>query len=179
MTAPTELSAGETRVGDGRTSRSALVVRAVLAVLVAAAIVVAVLQALEWRDAMAREQARKDVIAAAEEEVLGLITISARTTDEDVEALIAGATASFREDLRAQADRLRKEVVDNEVVATGDVVSVGVSSLEDESATVLVAARGTVDNRNAGGPEPRSYRLEVVLDRVGDDWLVSALRFVA
>jgi Mce-associated membrane protein len=179
MTALPEASAGETRVGGGRTSRTALVARAVLAVLIAAAIAVAVLQAREWRDAVAREQAREDVMAAAEEEVLGLITISARTTDEDLEALIAGATAGFRDDLRAQADRLREEVVDNEVVATGDVVSVGVSSLNDDNATVLVAARGTVDNRNAGRPEPRSYRLEVTLDRVGDDWLVSALRFVA
>ena len=179
MTASTESSGDETQVGGGRTPRTAHVLRAVLGVLVAAVTAVAVLQILEWGDAQAREQAREDVVAAAEEEVLGLITISARTTDEDLEALIAGATASFREDLRAQADRLRQEVVDNEVEATGEVVSAGIASLDEERATVLVAALGTVDNRNASGPEPRSYRLEVQLDRVDGDWLVSALRFVA
>ena len=67
----------------------------------------------------------------------------------------------------------------NEVVATGEVVSSGVVEVEDDSAVVVVAARGTVDNRNSAAPEPRSYRLEVRLEQVDDTWLVSSLRFVA
>lgn len=159
--------------------RRTAVVRTLLSAVLVAALALAVERGLAWRDAERREQARADVVEAAGDEVVGLITISARTTDEDLEELIEGATATFRDDLREQADRLRQEVVENEVEATGEVVSAGVVSLEDEEATVIVAARGTVDNRSARQPEPRSYRLEVELQRVEDSWLVSALRFVA
>lgn len=155
------------------------IVRTLLSAVLVAALALAVERGLAWRDAERREQARADVVEAAGDEVVGLITISARTTDEDLEELIEGATATFQDDLREQADRLRQEVVENEVEATGEVVSAGVVSLEDEEATVIVAARGTVDNRSARQPEPRSYRLEVELQRVEDSWLVSALRFVA
>lgn len=157
----------------------AVLVWALLGVLLVAALGAAVDRGLAWREAEGREQARADVVKAAENEVVGLITISARTTDEDLKELIEGATATFRDDLRDQADRLRQQVVENEVEATGEVVSTGVVSLADESATVIVAARGTVDNRSARQPEPRSYRLEVELQEVEGSWLVSALRFVA
>lgn len=157
----------------------AVLVWALLGVLLVAALGAAVERGLAWREAEGREQARADVVEAAENEVVGLITISARTTGEDLEELIEGATATFRDDLRDQADRLRQEVVENEVEATGEVVSTGVVSLADETATVIVAARGTVDNRSARQPEPRSYRLEVELQKVEGSWLVSALRFVA
>ncbi|NHA01248.1 hypothetical protein G5V59_19080 [Nocardioides sp. W3-2-3] len=140
----------------------------------------AVERGLAWREAERREQARADVVEAAENEVVGLITISAKTTDEDLKKLIQGATATFRDDLRDQADRLRQEVVENEVEATGEVVSTGVVSLEDETATVIVAARGTVDNRSARRPEPRSLPPRgKVSQEVEGSWLVSALRFVA
>lgn len=172
-------STGRVPSGGAPRSTGARVTTAVLALVLIGAIVVATERALEWREAVARQQARAAVLEAAEAEVLGLITISARTTDEDLESLIAGATASFKEDLRAQADRLREEVVDNEVEATGEIVSAGIASFDGERATVLVAARGTVDNRNASVPEPRNYRLEVGLEKVDDGWLVATLRFVA
>ncbi|MGA8846604.1 MAG: hypothetical protein WB471_08335 [Nocardioides sp.] len=132
-----------------------------------------------WRDAHEREQERSEVVEAAKKQVLGLITISAETTAEDLDELIAGATASFRDDLRAQAGRIRDEVIKNEVVATGEVVSTGVVSVEDDAATVIVAAKGSVDNLNTGEPEPRNYRLEVEFKQVDGMWLVSTLRFVA
>lgn len=160
-------------------ARRAVLVRALLGVLLVAALGAAVERGLAWREAEGREQARANVVEAAEKEVVGLITISARTTDEDLKMLIEGATATFRDDLRDQAERLRQEVVENEVDATGEVVSTGVVSLGDKTATVIVAASGTVDNRSSRQPEPRSYRLEVKLQKAEDSWLVSALRFVA
>lgn len=176
-----EVSDSDVRPSSDVTSRAgrAVLVWVLLGVLLAAALGAAVERGLAWREAERREQARADVVEAAENEVVGLITISAKTTDEDLKKLIQGATATFRDDLRDQADRLRQEVVENEVEATGEVVSTGVVSLEDETATVIVAARGTVDNRSARRPEPRSYRLEVKLQEVEGSWLVSALRFVA
>jgi Mce-associated membrane protein len=176
-----EVYGSDVRPSSDVTPRAGRVVQVgvLLGVVLVAALGLAAERGLAWREAERREQARADVVKAAEDEVVGLITISALTTDEDLGELIEGATATFRDDLRDQADRLRQEVVENEVEATGEVVSTGVVSLEDETATVIVAARGTVKNRSAREPEPRSYRLEVELQEVEGSWLVSALRFVA
>ena len=42
-----------------------------------------------------------------------------------------------------------------------------------------VAARGTVRNKTSKKAQPRSYRLQVDLERVSGRWLVSGLEFVA
>jgi Mce-associated membrane protein len=151
----------------------------VLAVLVLAAAAVAVDRGVAWRDGSEREDARLAAVRAAEAEVVGLISISAQTSSDDIEALIEGATASFREDLRAQADRLRREVRTNRVKASGEVVSSAIESYKDERVIVIVAARGTVSNKRASKPEPRSYRLRVTVQKEDDRWLVSGLTFVA
>lgn len=148
-------------------------------VLVLTTGVVAGERGLAWRDARQREDAREAAVRAAKAEVVGLISISAATTQKDIEALIDGATDSFRDDLRAQADRLREEVRTNRVEATGEVVSAAVVDLKGDEATLLLAARGTVSNRQAREPEPRSYRLQVSVKEVEGRWLVSALTFVA
>lgn len=173
------LSSGNPSSDKAPRGTRAVLVWVTLSVILIAALGFAAERGLAWREAERREQAAVDARKAAEDEVVGLITISAQSTDEDLEALIEGATATFRDDLRDQADRLRQEVVENKVEATGEVVSTGLVNLEDDAATVIVAARGTVKNRNARQPEPRNYRLEVELLEVDGTWLVSALRFVA
>jgi Mce-associated membrane protein len=150
-----------------------------LVIALIVAVVLAGERGLAWKVANEREDARQGAVRAAEREVLGLIRISAGTSSGDIDALIAGATASFRKDLRNQADRLRREVRTNRVKATGDVVSSAIERFEDGRVTVIVAAKGAVSNKRATKPEPRSYRLRVVVTKEGDRWLVSSLRFVA
>lgn len=164
----------------GSAQRRNLSLRTLIAlILVIGAAAVATERGLAWREAAQRDAARIEAVEAAEAEVVGLISISADTTTADIDALIAGATSSFRDDLRQQADRLRTEVRKNRVEATGEVLSAAVADFEDDEATVIVAARGSVANKATKRPEPRSYRLEVVVQQVADRWLVSALRFVA
>lgn len=153
-----------------------------LAVVIVAALLIAGIagqRAYAWKSIEDRDDARREAVAAASTEVLGLITISSTTSDDDIAALLAGATAEFREELQSQADRLRGELKKNDVKATGSIVSAALSSFTDESATVIVAATGTVDNRQTATPEPRNYRLQVKLVKKGEEWLVSGLEFVA
>jgi Mce-associated membrane protein len=147
-------------------------------------IVVAVLavggeRALAWQDERDRAGDEKDAAAAATAEVVGLIDISGSTSEEDVAKLLDGATAGFRSELEAQADRLRRALSKHEVSATGEVVSTGLVKLEDGRATVIVAAVGTVENKQTAEAEPRNYRLRVDLQQADDRWLVSGLEFVA
>jgi Mce-associated membrane protein len=136
-------------------------------------------RALAWQEQRQRVADEKAAVAAATAEVEGLIDISATTSEEDMDALLVGATAEFRSELESQADRLQEALKKNRVTATGDVVSAGMVKLEDGRATVIAAAAGTVENSGTNAAEPRNYRLRVDLQKDGDRWLVSGLEFVA
>lgn len=163
-----------TRLRAATTWRVGAVVLAVLALLALSGE-----RALDWREQQDRASEEEAAVAAATEEVQGLVAISGATSAEAMERLLDGATAEFRSELEAQADRLQKALVDNEVDATGEVVSAGVVELSDDEATVIVAAAGTVSNKQTKEAEPRNYRLRVDLARTEDRWLVSGLEFVA
>jgi len=134
---------------------------------------------LAWQDQRQRLEAEKAAAAAASAEVEGLIDLSSASLDEDVEQLLEGATSDFRSELETQAESLSQAVTKNEVTAAGDVVSTGVVTLEDDRATVIVAAAGTVRNKQSADAEPRNYRLRVDLRYDDGRWLVSGLEFVA
>ncbi|TQK68368.1 hypothetical protein [Nocardioides sp. SLBN-35] len=136
-------------------------------------------RASAWQDERAQAADEKDAIAAATAEVEGLVDISSATSDADMKKLLAGATAGFRSELEGQADRLQQALADNAVRASGDVVSAGLVKLAGERATVIVAAAGSVQNKQTSAAEPRNYRLTVDLQKVKGDWLVSGLEFVA
>lgn len=151
-------------------------------VLLLAALVltgVAAQRAYTWKAFHDQDEARREAVDAASAEVAGLISISNTTSESDLTTLLDGATAEFREDLQSQADRLRSELKKNDVDADGSTVSAGLSAFDDDSATVIVAASGTVDNNQTATPEPRNYRLKVTLVKKGERWLVSGLEFVA
>jgi len=151
-----------------------------LALAVVTLLAVAGERGLAWQDERQRATDQKAAAAAAAAEVEGLIQVSGATSQQDLAKLLDGATAEFRAELEAQADRLRKALTKNKVTATGDVVSTGVVKLEDGRATVIVAAVGTVENNQTAKSEPRNYRLRVDLQHDDDDrWLVSGLEFVA
>ena len=150
-----------------------------LALVVVALLAVAGQRGLSWQDERQRATDEKDAAAAATAEVEGLIEISGATSKKDLDKLLDGATAEFRAELEAQADRLRKALSKNKVTATGEVSSTGVVKLEDGRATVIVAAAGTVENDQTAEAEPRNYRLRVDLQQDDDRWLVSGLEFVA
>ncbi len=139
-------------------------------------------RALAWQEERSRVSDEKAASAAASAEVEGLIDISGSTSEADMARLLDGATAGFRSELEAQADRLKKALSDNAVKATGEAVSTGVAKLADDRATVIVAAIGTVENKSTkpkGRAEPRNYRLQVDLQKTDGTWLVSGLEFVA
>lgn len=148
-------------------------------VLVLALLALAGWRGLAWQDARDRLSDEKAAAAAASAEVEGLIDISGATSDADMARLLDGATADFRSELEAQADRLQKALAANRVEASGEAVSAGVVELDGDKATVIVAATGTVRNKSTRAAEPRNYRLKVELVRSDGDWLVSGLEFVA
>lgn len=131
-----------------------------------------------WRSRVEAQHERDRAVSAASLEVKRLITISGETSTAALRAVLAGATSSFRSDIQNDAKQLQQLLSAQNVIATGSVVAAGIGPSNDDSATVYVAARGTVTNRGTSSPQPRDYRVKVTMQKVGARWLVAGLVFV-
>lgn len=123
--------------------------------------------------------AQRNVAEAARTEALAFLTVDHDDMDPLIDAVLAGATGDFKEQYESQRAMLTSEAERTEATSTGEVVSLGVGSVDDTSADVVVAANSTVTNTSTGSePQVRYYRLRLVLVREGDRWLTSNLEFV-
>lgn len=123
--------------------------------------------------------AQREVAEAARAEAVAFLTVDHRDMDPLIDAVLDGATGDFAEQYESQRERLTREAVRTEATSTGEVVALGVGDLDDDSATVLVAANSTVTNTSTGGEgQVRYYRLRLDLVREGERWLTSNVQFV-
>ena len=123
--------------------------------------------------------AQREVAEAARAEALAFLTVDHRDMDPLIDAVLEGATGDFAEQYESQRERLASEAVRTEATSTGEVVALGVGDLDDDSATVLVAANSTVTNTSTGNEgQVRYYRLRLDLVREGERWLTSNVQFV-
>ena len=155
------------------------VVLLVLMALVAGLVVFGAFQARTWRDGETDAEARSAVLKASRQEVVALTTISSKTSDQDIARLLDGATKGFRAEFAEQADNFRSALTSGEVSSTGVVTGAGVKSLKGNKAEVLIAASGTVSNKQSKTPQPRNYRLRLGMEKVDGRWLVASLEFVS
>lgn len=123
--------------------------------------------------------AQREVAEAARAEAVAFLTVDHRDMDPLIDAVLDGATGDFAEQYESQRERLTREAGRTEATSTGEVVALGVGDLDDDSATVLVAANSTVTNTSTGGEgQVRYYRLRLDLVREGERWLTSNVQFV-
>lgn len=149
--------------------------------LLLVALVVAIGVLVTARDATDDDltAAQREVAAAARAEALAFLTVDHNDMDPLIDAVLAGATGDFAEQYAAQRDMLTSEAIRTEATSTAEVVALGVGSLDDDSATVLLAANSTVTNTGTGSEgQVRYYRLRLDLVREGGRWLTSDVEFV-
>lgn len=123
--------------------------------------------------------AQQEVAEAARTEAVAFLTVDHADMEPVIEAVLAGATGDFAEQYASQREKLTREAVRTEATSTAEVVALGVGELDDDSATVLVAANSTVANTSTGSEgEVRYYRLRLDLVREDERWLTSNVQFV-
>jgi Mce-associated membrane protein len=123
--------------------------------------------------------AQREVATAARTEALAFLTVDHTDMEPLMDAVLDGATGDFAEQYEAQRDTLTSEAVRTKATSTGEVVALGVGDLDDDSATVLIAANSTVTNTSTGSEgQVRYYRLRLDLVREGGRWLTSNVQFV-
>ena len=173
VTRPRTAGAGMSRLTS---STAATGVTGVIAV---AALGLGIHSGLSLRDDHRETDGRAAAVAAASEEVRGLISVSDKTTTEEIDKLRAGATDDFGSELEEQSTALRRALQAQKVTSTGSVASAGVVAWAPSKARVLVAAVGEVSNGSSAKATPRAYRLRVDLRNVEGRWLVSDMEFVS
>jgi Mce-associated membrane protein len=121
----------------------------------------------------------EEVTKAATDETLAFLTVDYRNMDPLIEKVLDGATGTFKEQYDRAKGTLKTTAQQGQSVATGEVKSVGIGDIDDDTAVVFVAADGSVTNKSTKGKaQPRSYRFRLTMVREKQRWLTSDLQIL-
>jgi Mce-associated membrane protein len=160
-------------------TRARVLLLTVLGLAAAAAVLAAVLLAIELQDAPDEEARRQEILQAARQQGVNITTLDHRSVERDLQRVLALSTGNFRAEFEAGTKDLTDLVVENKAVSTGEVLEAGIVTADSDSARVLVVADSTVSNSTTEEQQVRHYRMQLDLVRRGDRWLTSALTFVS
>ncbi len=124
-------------------------------------------------------ETQHEIAAAARAEALAFLTVDHENMAPLVDAVLAGATGSFKKQYESQRETLTSEAERTQATSTAEVVALGVGGFTEDAGDVLIAANSTVANSKTGSEgQVRYYRLRLSLVRKGDRWLTRNLEFV-
>ncbi len=150
---------------------------AVLAGLVA----LLILLVLHGQDVNSRDNTRRAVLDAARNEALALTSISYRSTDRDLDRIVAGATGQLARQFASERTLLPAALQRTKSTTTGTILSAGLVrlSMSRMTAQVAVAVDATVTTQVGGRPAQalKHYRMVLSLQRVSGRWLASDVAF--
>jgi len=174
-----------------RRMRPATIVPAVLAVVLVAALAFAGVEAARPTDKAApavpasptapespQPPEWQPYVDAGKQMAVNLTTISYQSVDNDVQRVLDGSTGVFHDDFNQRTAAFKQTVRNAQSVSTGTVAAAGLESLDGSQARVLVAVTVTTRNANEPNQDPRSWRMRLVVDRVGETYKTSNVEFV-
>jgi Mce-associated membrane protein len=125
------------------------------------------------------QQRYSDVLASAAKEATAFVNIRYDDAQNSIDKVMAGATGDFREQYSKSTDGVIDVLEQNKSIMTGEVLWSGVVAQDPDSATVIIATSGTVQNTQTGDkPVARFFRLQLQLVSEKGKWLTSDLQFV-
>jgi hypothetical protein len=125
------------------------------------------------------EDLHNAVLEAASAEAIAFINIDYRDMESSIKTVRDNATGEFAKQYDKSLESLRKLMTRNKSVMEGQVLAAGVVNADPDSARVLLATKGTVQNTSTGGERSeRNLRLQIDLEYVDGAWLTSDLQFV-
>ncbi|MGH3678603.1 MAG: hypothetical protein ACRDU5_23250 [Mycobacterium sp.] len=130
------------------------------------------------RQTQAEQQRTAEFSAAARQNVVTLMSLDFNRAAEDVQRIIDSSTGQFKQDFENTAQDFIDVAKESKAVTETTVNATAVKSMDDNTATVLVAASSRVTNAAGAKQEPRSWRLSVNLAREGDQIKMSKVEFV-
>lgn len=130
-----------------------------------------------YQEHSAREL-RETFLQVGRQGAINLTTIDFAEADADIQRILDSATGAFYDDFSKRSQPFVEVVKQARSKTVGTVTAAGLESSTDTSAQVIVAV--TVDTSNAGAAQqqPRSWRIRLAVQKVGDDVKVSNVEFV-
>ena len=121
---------------------------------------------------------RRDYLAVGRQGAVNLTTIDFEHVDSDVKRILDSATGTFYDDFQQRSGPFVQVVKEVKSKSVGTVTEAGVESVSADNAQVLVAV--SVNTSVVGQPDqrPRSWRMRILLQKVGDEPKVSNVEFV-
>jgi Mce-associated membrane protein len=110
---------------------------------------------------------------------LNLTTIDFEHADEDVQRVLDSSTGTFYDDFQARAQPFKEVVKQAKSKSVGTISEAGVEKETEDGADVLVAVTVKTSNAGAAEQEPRSWRMRITVQKVGDEAKVANVRFVS
>ena len=137
-----------------------------------------------------RASSYADVNDDAEKAVVAFLTVDYTRIDEVTEAVKKRATGDFAKDYAANEVNLKAAATEAKAKTSGEVKSVGVSEIDDNTAVVFVAADSLVSNTDTAkvkktdacphdGKVCRYYRFKLTMAETDGEWKISQLEFVS
>jgi Mce-associated membrane protein len=130
------------------------------------------------REATQREHREANFVAGARQGIVNMISLDFNRAKEDVQRVIDSSTGQFRDDFQQRAKDFTSVVEQSKVVTQGTVTAAAVESMDEHSASVLVAATSRITNSAGAKDEPRMWRLRVVVTEEGGQYKMSKVDFV-
>ena len=135
---------------------------------------------INWRHRQAADERIRtaEFTAAARQGVLDLMSLDYDEAERDVKRMIDGSTGQLRQQFSDTAQDLVKSLQGAKAVTTVTVNAVAVTSMNDDSGEVLVAA--TTEGHHAAQQQPqapRTWRIMVSLLRDGGQLKISKIDF--
>lgn len=185
-----EVAAGRTGGGPlrrfvSRGPKSTLILYVVALLLACTCVVGGVLSYRTYedrKDEKAEQERYGEVISAASTVAEAIANIDYRDPEATFDTVAEHATGEFRDTYASVTSDLVEVLVQNKSVQEGKVVKAAVSSLDKDSARVLVVTEGTVINnlireRQGNNPTAVVYRMAFELVHEDGEWLASELEF--
>lgn len=117
-------------------------------------------------------------VDAARQAATDLTTIDHHEVEGDVKRILDSATGAFYDDFNNRAQPFIEVVKKTQSKSVGTVISAGVESETDQDAQVLVAVSVTTTVADGTEQRPRSWRMRISVQRLGNEVKVSNVSFV-
>lgn len=121
---------------------------------------------------------RELFLQVARQGAVNLTTIDYQHADTDVQRILESATGRFHDEFAERAKPFVEVVKQSKSTSNGTVAEAGLESVAGDEAQALVAV--SVTSSVAGGPQqpPKSWRMRLTLQKLGNDVKVSKVEFV-
>jgi Mce-associated membrane protein len=135
---------------------------------------------LGWRSYQTQQitQQRVLFLEAGRQGAVNLTTIDWRNADGDVQRILDSATGTFYDEFTKRSQPLIEVVKQVQSTSQGKITAAGLESVSGTEAQVLVAVSVKISNTAAPEQNPRSWRMRITVQKVGQDVKVSNVEFV-